>query len=73
MIRTYSGIIVLEEYGIHNIHIVGGNQKGMHNTQTISQNKSNLTAIYIAYVAQIWDHNEKRNYNSPRDDEKTSQ
>ena len=52
---------MFEESGIHTIHIVGGNQKGMHNTQTRSQNKSNLTAIYIAYVAPKWDHNEKGN------------
>ena len=36
---------MLEESGIHTIHIDGGNWKGMHNTQIGSQNKSNLTLI----------------------------
>ena len=41
--------------------------KGMNNTQTRTQNESNLNAIYIAYIAEKWDHNEKGNENNPQD------
>ena len=39
---------MLGKLRIHTIHIVRGTRKGMHNTQTIIQNGSYLTATYIA-------------------------
>ena len=38
-----------------------------------SQNKSNLTAVYIAYIAKKWYHNEKGNKKSPWDTKKSQQ
>ena len=39
----------------------------------IIKNKSNLTAIYLAYLSQKWDHNEKRNDKIPEDAERSPQ
>ena len=64
---------MLEESGIHIIHIVGGTRKSMHNTQTIIQNESDLIEIYIAYIDEKWDQNEKGNEKSPRDKDKSPQ
>ena len=43
----------------------------MHNTQTRSQNKSNLATIYIAYIYEKWDQNEKGDDNSKQGAEKS--
>ena len=64
---------MLEEFEIHTIHIVGGTQKGMYNTQSRSKNNSNLTAIYITYIDRKWYQNEKRNENSPQDTKNSPQ
>ena len=64
---------MLEELGIHTIHIVGGTWKFIHSTQTRSQNESNLNAISIAYIAKKWYQNEKGNNNSPQDTDKLPQ
>ena len=63
---------MLEEPGIHTIHIVEGTWKGMHDTQTRILNGLYLTAIYIA---KNWDQNKNghENENLPRDTEKSPQ
>ena len=64
---------MLDESVIHKIHIFGGTHRGIHNTQTRSQNKSKLTAVYIAYIDKKWDHNEKENEKNPHDADKSPQ
>ena len=63
----------MKESIIHAIKIVGGTRKGIHNTQTRSQNELNLTTIYIAYIAEKWDHNKMGNDKSPQGAEKSPQ
>ena len=64
---------MLEESGIHTIHIVGEIRKGMNNTQTRSKNELNLTMIYTACITKKWDQNEKGDENSPQDTKITPQ
>ena len=64
---------MLEESGIHTIHIVVGTRKVVHSTQTRIQNESNLTAVRIAYIAKKWDQNKKEDENSPQDTDKSPQ
>ena len=64
---------MLEESGIYTIHVFRGTWKAMHNTQTRSQSKSNLTAIYLSYIDKKWDQNGKGNDKSPKNAEKSQQ
>ena len=46
---------LFKEPGIHNIHIIEGTRKSMHNTQTRIRNQLYLTIIYMA---KNWDQKE---------------